>query len=73
MKKADKAIDPRSVTHVSMSYAESVTPPTKADYRETRQILNDFCILVSAADIPKFPRMGDLIRWRTAYIQAALA
>ena len=68
MRKANKDTDKKSATYVSMTYAESITPPTVIDYKETRHILNDFCIFVTVADIPRFPRMVDLIHWRTGVI-----
>lgn len=45
--------------------------PSIADYQETTQLFQDFCI--RKVEIPKFSSRGQLIRWRTSTIQTHLS
>ncbi|MPM27525.1 hypothetical protein SDC9_74037 [bioreactor metagenome] len=57
----------------TMSAREAFSRPATRDYRETYLLLSDFGISINQSEIPEFRFLHDLIRWRTAYIQAALA
>ena len=49
---------------------ERQKPPSKGDYKHTRQLLDEFCVV--SRDIPAFALYGDLLRWRRDAIQEAL-
>lgn len=66
MRKGSTGAIKKGSTYIGMTVAESITPPTKADYRETRRMLDDFCII--GVNVPRLRTRQELYNWRRQVI-----